>query len=61
MTGESDPVKKNILKSCLKKKELIDSNGEKNIATKHTIPSPILMSGTKILTGEGKMVVLVVG
>lgn len=61
MTGESDPVKKNILKSCLKKKEHIDSNGEKNIATKHTIPSPILMSGTKILTGEGKMVVLVVG
>ena len=28
---------------------------------KHDVPSPILFSGTNILTGEGKMVVVVVG
>lgn len=27
----------------------------------HDVPSPILMSGTKILEGTGRMVVLVVG
>jgi P-type E1-E2 ATPase len=27
MTGESDPVKKNILKFCLKKKEQVEKNG----------------------------------
>jgi Ca2+ transporting ATPase len=31
------------------------------LANKHTVPSPILLSGTKILTGEGRMIVLVVG
>jgi TPP-dependent pyruvate/acetoin dehydrogenase alpha subunit len=36
-------------------------HGEKNIADKHEVPSPIIMSGTKVLTGEGKMVVLAVG
>lgn len=61
MTGESDPIKKNLLKHCIKKKEHIEKSGEKNLANKHEIPSPILMSGTKVLTGEGKMLVLVVG
>lgn len=28
---------------------------------RHDIPSPIMLSGTKVLSGEGKMVVLVVG
>lgn len=51
MTGETEPVHKNILKNCLKKKEEIEKNGEKNVADKHEVPSPILMSGTKILTG----------
>lgn len=31
------------------------------MAGKHDVPSPIMMSGTRMLTGEGKMVVLVVG
>lgn len=61
MTGETEPIKKNILKFCIKKKVDVEKNGEKNIANKHEVPSPIIMSGTKILSGEGKMVVLVVG
>lgn len=46
---------------CIKKKKIIQVNGEKNEATKDDVPSPIMMSGTKVLTGEGKMVVIVVG
>lgn len=61
MTGEIDPIKKNILKICIKKKEEVEKNGEKNIANKHEVPSPIIMSGTKVLSGEGKMMVLIVG
>jgi hypothetical protein len=51
MTGETDPVHKNVLEQCVKKKEEIEANGEKNSAGKHDIPSPILMSGTRMLTG----------
>jgi magnesium-transporting ATPase (P-type) len=28
---------------------------------KHIVPSPVMMSGTRVLTGEGKMIVTVVG
>lgn len=34
---------------------------KKNEAHSHTVPSPIMLSGTSVLTGEGKMVVIVVG
>jgi P-type E1-E2 ATPase len=61
MTGETDPVHKNVIEKCLKKQEEIVHNCEKNVSGKHDVPSPIMMSGTRILTGEGKMVVLVVG
>ena len=27
----------------------------------HHVPSPFMMSGTKVLTGEGKMLIIVVG
>lgn len=61
MTGETDPMHKSTLDGCLKKKKEVESNGMKNSGEKHEIPSPILLSGTKILTGEGKMLILVVG
>ena len=61
MTGEGDPINKNTLYACVKKKDQLEKNGEKNLADKHLVPSPILMSGTSILSGEGKMLVLVVG
>ena len=31
------------------------------MANKHEVPSPILLSGTKVLTGDGRMLILVVG
>lgn len=35
MTGETDPIHKNILKACIKKKDEIEKSGEKNISDKH--------------------------
>lgn len=31
------------------------------MADKHEVPSPVLMGGTKVLTGQGKLLILVVG
>lgn len=61
MTGETDPMKKGILAECIKKKNAIVEMGAKNTSTNHDVPSPVLLSGTKILTGQGKMVIIVVG
>lgn len=61
MTGEPDPIVKNIYQVCRNKKRDIEQTAEKNTVDKHEVPSPILFSGTKVLTGEGKMVILSVG
>lgn len=61
MTGESDPVKKNVLAACVAKMQKVITEGEKNSVGKHGVPSCIIMSGTRILTGEGKMIIIVVG
>jgi len=57
MTGETDPIKKNTLAYCIAKRNQTDSA----TAGHHEVPSPIMMSGTRVLTGEGKMIILVVG
>ena len=57
MTGETDPIKKNLLAYCIAKRNQTDST----TAGHHEVPSPIMMSGTRVLTGEGKMIILVVG
>ena len=31
MTGETDPIQKNVLKYCIKKKKHLDENNEKNL------------------------------
>ena len=58
MTGQTEPIHKNTLQRCLKKKKEVGTDSED---CKHEIPSPVMMSGTKVLTGEGKMIVVVVG
>jgi magnesium-transporting ATPase (P-type) len=60
MTGEADPIHKATFENCLAKKLEVESNGDEH-KDKHEVPSPILLSGTKVLTGEGKMVIMVVG
>jgi len=61
MTGETDPVKKNIISYCIDKRNSIIEEGAKNTAGRHEVPSPILMSGTRVLSGEGRMLIIVVG
>lgn len=59
MTGETNPMKKNVLSECLKvKNDVIKNNEEKN---SHCVPSPMLLSGTTVLSGEGKFIILAVG
>ena len=61
MTGEADPVVKNLLSLCAKKKGLNSLNSESDLETKPVHSSPIIMSGTRVLTGSGKMVIILVG
>jgi len=61
LTGEPDAIKKKIYQECLEKRDEIIANGQKNSSKSHDVYSPILMSGTSILTGEGRALVLVVG
>lgn len=64
MTGESDELKKDSIEECKKRLEEKDAefafykNAQKN---SHDIPSPILISGTQISTGEGVFVCIVLG
>lgn len=61
MTGESDEMAKDSIEKCLlKKKEKLEENPNEKL-TAHSIPSPILLSGTQITTGEGWFVCTVVG
>lgn len=42
---------KNTLHYCAQKKQELEVQGTKNKADKHEIPSPVMLSGTKVLTG----------
>lgn len=50
MTGETHEVYKDILEKCL-------IHGADNIKA----PSPVIISGSKIMSGEGLMLCLLVG
>ena len=66
MTGESDECKKDIFYFCnMRRDEKLAENikfDETNKAEQaHMLPSPLLLSGTSIAGGEGKMVCIMVG
>lgn len=61
MTGETDPIKKNNILKCIETRNRIIHEGGKNTAGRHDVPSVVIMSGTRILSGEGKMMIIVVG
>lgn len=60
MTGESIELKKGNLEMCYQRLEEHeqDEDSERN---EHTLPSPVLVSGTQIQTGEGWFMIIVVG
>jgi magnesium-transporting ATPase (P-type) len=51
MTGESEPQRKDILRRCMIEKE----------KSMKSVASPVLLAGTKALSGEGKYLVINVG
>ena len=68
MTGESHEVKKETMEVCSQRKEDRHEHMEfkraktiKNIKRSVDVPSPVLLSGTQITTGEGWFIAIVVG
>lgn len=59
MTGESDQIFKNLLNECMNIYTFRKSKNEK--LGDHDIPSPLLISGSKVVSGEGKCIALAVG
>lgn len=59
MTGETKPMTKDSVDKCLKKQqELVQQHKEIQI---HDLPSPVILSGTRVLNGSGSMIVINVG
>ena len=61
MTGETDPIKKDTIENSIARRNEIRNEGGQNSANKNDVPSIVMLSGTKVLNGEGLMVVIVVG
>jgi P-type Ca2+ transporter type 2B len=63
MTGESDELRKDILEVCAQRREekIKEGISMDHLHLETELPSPVLLSGTNIAGGEGKMVVIVVG
>lgn len=62
MTGESDERRKEPLQVCVERRADCDVDPKKpDKADAHILPSPILLSGTSVASGEGEMLTIVVG
>lgn len=63
MTGESDARHKETLATCIARRAEAGVVDYKKVdkTESHAIPSPVLLSGTNIAGGEGKMICIVVG
>ena len=61
MTGETDPIHKATIEECARKRNEIQSSGKTGSHGIHDVPTPIMMSGTKVLGGSGIMLVNIVG
>lgn len=61
MTGETEPIHKASLSVCAKKRDDIQSSGKTSKHGIHDVPTPVMMSGTKILGGSGTMIIIAVG
>ena len=48
MSGETDPIKKNILSESIKRRDQIIEEGARATVANHDIFSPILLSGTRV-------------
>lgn len=61
MTGESDVLLKEPVHVCIAKRDNVIAEGNTNTAGHHEVPSPVLLSGTNIKNGSGKILIIAVG
>jgi magnesium-transporting ATPase (P-type) len=62
MTGETNSIKKMTIDKCLEVKRELEKDGKEfGEQDRHEVPSPALLSGTKVLEGEGLFLCCVVG
>jgi len=63
MTGESDHLPKETVEKCMYRKQEFENDPDnKGVPrTPHDVPSPVLLSGTQIQTGQGWFMCIVVG
>lgn len=61
MTGESDVLIKEPIEKCISIRNQIITDGRINIVGHNEVPSPVLLSGTNIKNGKGKMMIIAVG
>ena len=60
LTGESDHLPKETVAKCLQRQQEHEEQDQKSRGP-HDVPSPVLLSGTQIQTGQGWFLCLVVG
>ena len=61
MTGETDAIRKASLEQCEAFKNATNRIDYEDSLRENRVPSPVLLSGTKIMSGEGFFICIVVG
>ena len=61
MTGESDHLPKESVEKCLQRQAEHEALSKGAPRSHHDVPSPVLLSGTQIQTGQGWFLCIVVG
>lgn len=61
MTGESDHCSKESIDTCKKRQAEFEADNKGGKRGPHDVPSPVILSGTQIQTGQGWFVCIVVG
>jgi len=63
LTGEPDDIRKGGVNDCLERKAQVelDDDFKKDTPDAHAVPSPILLSGTSVVGGEGWGIIVAVG
>lgn len=61
VTGESNTMKKVPYEECLSKIEYVKAHHPEDLEKHTAVPSPVLLSGTKVFKGTGLYLIIVVG
>jgi Ca2+ transporting ATPase len=61
LTGESKPMNKASFSECMAKYDAWIRNNPGKVMSSHQLPSPVILAGTKVINGTGKMIIINVG